>query len=97
MFQAKMATCCYCGKRTVLVPTAAGGHELACGSCGAPLHLMKPLRPQQAAAATSHAPRKNPAKMDRKSDRKQKKKRKKKSLWQRAVSEVWDEIEDIFD
>ena len=33
----KIATCCYCGRRTVLELTARGGHELACGSCGAPL------------------------------------------------------------
>ncbi len=55
--QRKIATCCYCGNRSVLDLTARGGHELACGSCGAPLHLMKAMRvdretaPRRASAA----------------------------------------------
>jgi len=40
----KIATCNYCGARTLLQPMARGGHELACGSCGAPLHEMKWLK-----------------------------------------------------
>ncbi|WP_103762432.1 MULTISPECIES: hypothetical protein [Roseovarius] len=36
----KIATCCYCGTRAVLV-LDEGRHELACGACGAPLHDMK--------------------------------------------------------
>ncbi len=46
----KIATCCYCGRRTVLELTARGGHELACGSCGAPLHEMKALKPPSGSA-----------------------------------------------
>ena len=42
----KIATCCYCGARSVLRLTARDGHELACGSCGAPLHEMKPIKLQ---------------------------------------------------
>ena len=98
MFERKIATCCYCGRRTVLQKTAHGGHELACGSCGAPVHMMKPLRPQQAAAAASHGPRAQPAKVEGRPDRAGGKKRKKKRpLWRKVVSEVWDEIEDLFD
>ena len=40
----KIATCNYCGRRTMLQPTARGGHELACASCGAPLHEMKSVK-----------------------------------------------------
>ncbi|WP_424971150.1 hypothetical protein [Dinoroseobacter sp. S76] len=40
----KVATCSYCSARTMLVPSARDGHELACGSCGAPLHEMKWLK-----------------------------------------------------
>ena len=36
----KIATCCYCGTRAVLVFDEAR-HELACSACGAPLHDMK--------------------------------------------------------
>ncbi|MFN3210471.1 MAG: hypothetical protein ACE369_15985 [Roseovarius sp.] len=40
----KIATCCYCGTRAVLVLDKAR-HELSCGACGAPLHEMK-MMPQ---------------------------------------------------
>ena len=36
----KIATCCYCGTRAVLVFDRAR-HELTCQACGAPLHDMK--------------------------------------------------------
>ncbi len=38
----KIATCCYCGTRAALV-LEGGRHELSCGTCGAPLHLMKAM------------------------------------------------------
>ena len=40
----KIATCCYCGSRTVLNLAGRARHELACGRCGAPLRVMKSLR-----------------------------------------------------
>jgi hypothetical protein len=40
----KIATCCYCGSRTVLNLAGRTRHELACGRCGAPLRVMKSLR-----------------------------------------------------
>ncbi|MEM9795630.1 MAG: hypothetical protein AAF919_04025 [Pseudomonadota bacterium] len=92
MFEIKKATCCYCGRRTVLRNTANHGHELACRSCGAPLHVMKALRPERAEAAERHRPAPHPIPVKHK-----KRKKKKKSLFQRAVSELLDEIEDIFD
>lgn len=42
----KIATCCYCGTRAVLVFDRAR-HELTCQGCGAPLHNMKSM-PQAA-------------------------------------------------
>ena len=36
----KIATCCYCGTRAVLVLDESR-HELVCSACGAPLHDMK--------------------------------------------------------
>lgn len=85
----KKATCCYCGRRTVLRNTAHGGHELACGSCGAPLHVMKRLRPVAASSAASHPPRRQPARI--------KKEKRRRPLWRKMAAELWDEIEDIFD
>jgi hypothetical protein len=45
----KIATCCYCGNRTVLNLTGKVRHELACASCGAPLRRMKNLPAEPAA------------------------------------------------
>ncbi|KZY35043.1 hypothetical protein A3731_17975 [Roseovarius sp. HI0049] len=41
----KIATCCYCGTRAILVFDRAR-HELTCQGCGAPLHNMKSM-PQE--------------------------------------------------
>lgn len=82
----RLATCCYCGRRTALCHR---NHALACGSCGAPLTQMKRLRPLQAEAVARHAPAKV-AKPVRK-------RRKRKSFLSRLVEEIVDEIEDIFD
>lgn len=49
----KIATCCYCGTRAVLVMDRAR-HELACSACGAPLHEMKAL-PQSAEKKAGNA------------------------------------------
>ena len=91
---AKIATCCYCGSRTVLRLTARHGHELACGSCGAPLHEMKSLKqvvdraPAARARRSAYVPDR-PARPIRK--------RRRKSVWKRAMAEVFDVIEDVFD
>ena len=89
MAEPKKATCCYCGRRTVLIPTARYGHELACASCGAPLHDMKPLPVRAARAAASHAPAPQPKKIKRRKPRK--------PSWLRLAKALADEIEDIFD
>jgi hypothetical protein len=54
----KLATCCYCGSRTVLtLGGSAVRHELACAACGAPLHAMKQIKAEPPAARPPAAPR----------------------------------------
>ncbi len=96
----KIATCCYCSARTVLKPTARDGHELACGSCGAPLHNMKWLKAPEPASKPAptfakpvHKSWAKPAKPRKRS----KPKKRRKSLFSKALEEAWDFAEDIFD
>jgi hypothetical protein len=95
--QIKLATCCYCGRRTALRPTARGGHELACGACGAPLHIMKamPIASNSEARPKSSNPKVSPGFSP--STQKRKPAKKRKPLWRRAIEEAWDIAEDIFD
>ena len=88
MHTQKIATCCYCGSRTILQLTARDGHELACGSCGAPIHEMKPLRKQKVSKPKDAARSKH--------DRKKPKKKKRSGLWQ-MLEEVIDVVDDIID
>lgn len=89
----KVATCCYCGSRAALVLTGQTRHELACATCGAPLHVLKRLHP--APVGKKPKPSFNPALF--KSKPKQKQKKRKKSLMKRVFSELEDVIDDIFD
>ena len=96
----KIATCNYCGGRTMLKPTARRGHELACGSCGAPLHEMKWLKAPEPAAAPKRKPIKptRPARPEPVKPRKSyKRKKRRKSFFKEMIEEVWDFAEDIFD
>jgi hypothetical protein len=100
----KIATCCYCGTRAALVLTGERRHELACSSCGAPLHDLKRLK-------TGAAPAPAPARLTGRpvQDRhyggegprgealRGRKKRRVKSFGRRALEEIWDVIEDIID
>ena len=98
----KIATCSYCGRRQALQMTARGGHELACGSCGAPLHEMKWLRAPDPAHPKKPSPRARaphggplpPMPQDRLPARPVKRR---KPLWRRALSEAWDLVEDAID
>lgn len=99
----KIATCCYCGTRAALVLTGNDRHELACSSCGAPLHDLKmlPKAAGGAGAPAARAARPQPKAVHPKhphpKPRKVKKRKKRKGLFRHLVEEVWDEIEDIFD
>ncbi|WP_323770984.1 hypothetical protein [Antarctobacter sp.] len=96
----KIATCCYCGTRAALILTGNVRHELACSSCGAPLHNMKHLKAE--ATATRRKDKKGPRKAsapaspDRKVRQKARKK-KSKGLAHRFFDEAFDLLDDIFD
>jgi ribosomal protein L34E len=98
----KIATCSYCGNRQVLQLTARGGHELACGACGAPLHEMKwlkapePSQPKKKPSRPMPAPHGRPS-YAKPNKRKKTKYKKRKPLWHKALEEAFDVIEDIFD
>ena len=87
----KVATCCYCGRRSELVLTGAVQHELSCGSCGAPLHNMKRLKSDPKPTA-ARALDKSYGKSKKKS-----KSKKKKSFGAIFLDEIFDAVEDIFD
>ncbi|QQA44023.1 hypothetical protein [Pelagovum pacificum] len=90
--ETKIATCCYCGTRAALV-LDRGRHELSCAGCGAPLHDMKRLKATPERREVHHKP--VPGGHDRKEM--PKKRKQKKSFKRRAVSGLFDLIEDIFD
>src|SRR6056297_2672877 len=60
----KVATCCYCGSRAALV-LDSGRHELACASCGAPLHALKRLPAEKSAAPAKAEQGSRPRKADK--------------------------------
>ena len=103
----RMGTCCYCGSRTLLQLTARNGHELACGSCGAPIHHMKAVRadPRPTQHDRPHAPR--PIGYQGNGDSNERpdknKKRAKRSLKKKSkgifdiFEDVIDDVFDIFD
>jgi len=107
----KIATCNYCGTRSVLVFDRAR-HELTCAACGAPLHDMKAMpqvsekradrsgRRAAAGGPVPSYPRETPPGYHARSARpapRRAKGKPRKPLFRRALEEVWDEIEDLFD
>lgn len=104
---AKIATCCYCGTRAALVLSGDVRHELACASCGAPLHDMKMFPGAEAShgkaqpKASAAKPRASAPELLWETPRRQpprpKGKKLRKSLGRRFLKEAFDAIEDIFD
>lgn len=92
----KVATCNYCGTRAALVLTGRERHELACASCGAPLHDLKMLPKAKAQVETPRGPYVAYDDKRRKPSKKYKKK-KKKSIKSRFWDEAKDLLDDIFD
>lgn len=99
----KIATCCYCGTRAALQLRGNTKHELACSSCGAPLHDLKML-PLDHTTERRELVRPSPVRAghnlpasDKKRKGTYKKPKKKKSLKRRFFEEAFDIIEDIFD
>ncbi|MGR3376807.1 hypothetical protein DU478_18195 [Thalassococcus profundi] len=105
----KIATCCYCGTRAALVLTGEVRHELACASCGAPLHDMKMMPgPEASHGRASRAPARQPRpevhatplplwERERSQKKTRKKKKKSKSLGRKFLKEAFDVLDDIFD
>lgn len=104
-YQTKIATCSYCGKRQALRLSARVGHELACSSCGAPLHEMKWLKADRDPEAVKRSPRmpaphgqpegQRDARREDLHRRKPVKRRK--GLLRKVFEEAFDVLEDIFD
>lgn len=104
----KIATCCHCGSKAALT-LDAGRHELACASCGAPLHDLKMLpkhkaertaKPRRRVAVAHHREvRQFPAdrRLEQAQRRKPKKVKRHKSWLKDMAEEVFDLVEDIFD
>lgn len=98
----KIATCNYCGTRAALVLDRSR-HELACSSCGAPLHDMKAMPKTK---TERQRPNGRPMALLRQeydegplaapSPRNRKKKRRK-GIGRRIFEEIWDVVEDVFD
>ena len=91
----KIATCSYCGTRAALVLAGRVRHELACATCGAPLHEIKsmPLRRQEARKPlkqNKYGALRTKAKKPRKTP-------KRKSGMRHFLGEAFDILEDIFD
>lgn len=98
-----IATCCYCGAKAALVLRGKDRHELTCGTCGAPLRNLKMLPKRARQTTEAAAPRAHPANRHR-AERypdydvaRPKKRRKTKSFGRRAMSGLWDVLEDIVD
>ncbi|MEM6758270.1 MAG: hypothetical protein AAF601_02205 [Pseudomonadota bacterium] len=89
---AKIATCCYCGARAALTLTGRERHELACSSCGAPLHNLKML-PKR---AKPHRDVVRPAQMRQPKKPPKRKKSRAKRFFD-FVEDAFDVIEDILD
>lgn len=104
-YPTKIATCCYCGTRAALVLKGKSRHELACGSCGAPLHDLKMLpkdKIREREGAARYSDRINPAIREKPKAGKYKhegrKKRKARKGWMKdLLEEAVDLIEDVFD
>lgn len=93
----KIATCSYCGTRAALV-LDRDRHELACSSCGAPLHDMKSMpkaKPERPRSKTRPMPL--PRQEYRDDPRPPRPRKRRKGFGRRMLEEVWDVVEDIFD
>ena len=105
-YPTKIATCCYCGARAALV-LDKDRHELACSSCGAPLHNMKSLPQEPVHSARREQPygkSHEKTRYKKKSRRpygyetsRPKHRKKRKGFMRHLFEEAFDIIEDIID
>ena len=96
----KIATCNYCGTRAALV-LDRDRHELACSSCGAPLHDMKAMPKSKLERPRTKARPMPLPRQDYRDDlspaRPPRPRKRRKGLGRRIFEEIWDVVEDIFD
>lgn len=99
----RIATCCYCGNRSVLELRGDLRRQLACPACGARLSEMKPLKTEHPGKRTAPrpAPHPFPEETARQKPRPSRRKPKKRKTFARRAKSVFEEIfdvvEDIFD
>lgn len=93
----KIVTCCYCGSRAALVLRGRVRHELACASCGAPLHELKMLRTDAVRIAEPMARPIAARRADTRPVQPRRNKKRGRSLSQKFMAELKDAAEDIFD
>lgn len=93
----KIATCCYCGTRAMLRLSGSVRHELACASCGAPLHALKWLKAPAAAAPAVRNRPPRPARLPDPQVPRQHRYRRGKGPLRRVFEELAEAVEDIFD
>lgn len=91
----KIATCCYCGTRAALELRGKVQHELACSSCGAPLHDLKMMPIPEKSDAPRHYSK--PLKPKKAEKYYKKKKSKKRKSWGKKLFDEFDDIFDLFD
>lgn len=88
----KIATCCYCGTRAALKLSGDVQHELACASCGAPLHEIKQM-PVRSDKAEKKQHYEKPVSRKKSLKKLKKTKKRKKGF----LSDIFDDFDDIFD
>ena len=89
----KIATCCYCGSRTLLTLRGRVQHQLACSVCGAPLSAMKALRLEPEAPPRHRPAAPPPARPRGEAPRR----KRRKPFAKRALDRIEDIVEDILD
>ena len=89
----KIVTCGYCSTRAVLDLRGSSRHELCCASCGAPIHLIKPLKVEK----TKPPKNQRYGAAERNRERLYKPKKRKLKKRKPLFEKIWDELEDIFD
>jgi transcription initiation factor TFIIIB Brf1 subunit/transcription initiation factor TFIIB len=102
-YPTKIATCCHCGSKAAL-RLDQKRHELACASCGAPLHDLKliPVKRVERPAITHQKPARRAAVVIPKASKKRRKPAKRRKSWfgerfKDLAEELFDVVEDIFD
>lgn len=104
-----IVTCCYCGRRALVDLSGAGGAELRCSGCSAPLPLPahasgpvpeRPAPPQRPARPpareTGRRDRRDRDDDDREPERRRPRRRHR-GGWGRLLKKLADGIEDILD